>query len=423
MDIRHEFADLVELDAARDVGSDPATHAARVESIVSAEPARSGTGTVSALLPRRRRTGRRAAVLMAAAAVVAVVGTGASILLGNGSSTPLGPSRAYGAWRPAATAISGSELHRLVTRCTAMAEQDDKAFVANRAAVAELHGRWATIVLSDARGRVSGCLTNARTEEGSTSTPDDPTPNLGPTAISSDGAFSTQDNGAGNLSITGTFGQVGRDVTAVTLHLTTGVTVKATVTNGLYAASYPDDGTHRVIYTLTLRNGSTIERDELGNLAGTSFSRVVQVAAAQRLPASMRQADHQCRLARDIPAGDTSAYHAARPWYTRPGHGDDPILFYVTDNGRQAWCIGGVGGWGPMVDVRAGSAHLIGGDGEVEFGLVGRDVRAVTVHLTGGLATKTKLHDSIFSFSDHGRHDVAYYIVTRKDGTTLRLTN
>lgn len=422
MDIHTEFETLMSLDptSAEDFPVDDRALEAMAE-IMGSTSARAEDVI---RLPRRRRR-RRIVVLVAAAVMLAVVGTGVLVVTGDDSSGPLAPSRAYGSWRPTVKPLSAAQERAAVSDCRASgaAQGGEDHFVASRTLITERRGAWLTILLGDARGRILACL-EGQDSGGSHGSPFEAPTRLAPTGIDTEGGYGNVDNGKGNLPIWASFGYVGSDVTGVTLNLTSGLRVAASVRDGVYVASYPDAGNHRFTYTLTLSDGSTITRDELGHLGGTPIRVKVEMAKAQRLTRAFRAADRSCRTQLDLPADDTSDYRAGRPYTAMLG--SMKLLIYRTKNNRLGTCQARDGEfgtvWGAMMDVPAGSIATLGGVGRWDYGLVGRDVTAVTVHWRARPDSRAHVADGLYSYRrPTWSANPTGYTITRADGSVTQL--
>ena len=219
---------------------------------------------------RRARAVPRAVLLVAAAAAVAAV-VSVTGVLGGGT--------AYASWTARPTLLPSSEQAEVAQKCREeLAGGADGAWGTPTAArllgtdlvLADTRGDYSYVVLSGAdgleatclveRGRFLGIIPRAGSMAGSYGF-------LTPPAPADDRSVGTglMAMGGAEGSAWSTEGHVGADVARVTVITDSGTEVETTVTNGRFAAWWPDretiddtGGLAQVRYVVTLTNGSVL---------------------------------------------------------------------------------------------------------------------------------------------------------------------
>ncbi len=204
--------------------------------------------------PRRRRGRLLGAVGLTGAAGVAVGG----LLLGQGT--------AFGSWTPTPESLTDAEAARAAATCRAVLDVPDRG---ERVAVAERRGEWTYVLLAGPRSQAS-CLMpddlvgqepSAREDFFGSYDPDEvappaPAPDRIDESTSMEGSTSEG-------WFTWTEGYVGRDVTGVTVHTSSGRDIEASVVGGRFAAWWPsvqqssEHPAETWSYTVHLADGST----------------------------------------------------------------------------------------------------------------------------------------------------------------------
>jgi hypothetical protein len=203
--------------------------------------------------PHRRRRRLLVTVGLAGAAGIAIPG----LLLGGS---------AYGSWTPTPEPLTALAAATAATTCRASLDVPDRG---ERVAVAERRGEW-TYVLLAGPGTEAVCLMpddligqdpTARGDFFGSYDPDAVAPpTLDPDRI--DEATSMQGNTDEGWFIWSE-GYVGRDVTGVTVHASSGLDIEASVTGNRFAAWWParqqssDHPAETWSYTVHLADGST----------------------------------------------------------------------------------------------------------------------------------------------------------------------
>ncbi len=218
------------------------------------------TPVESPVEPGRPRRHRRR---VAAAALIGAVGTAGVVLPGL-----LGGGSAYGSWTPTPEPLSGPAAARAGDDCRHSVAAPDRG---ERVVIAERRGEWTFVLLSGPGTEVVCLMFNegygvgaagAEDAFGSHGSADDaPSPAPSPDALVETGAMSSStDEGW----FTFTTGYVGSDVTAVTVHTTSGPDLEASVVGGRFAAWWPaieqsSDHPQGDVwsYTLHLADGTT----------------------------------------------------------------------------------------------------------------------------------------------------------------------
>lgn len=213
-------------------------------------------GPVEPERPRRHRRRLAVAALIGAVGTAGVVSPG---LLGGGS--------AYGSWTPTPEPLTGPAATKAGDNCRHSVAAPDRG---ERVVIAERRGEW-TFVLLAGPGTEVVCLmfnegygvdaAGAEGGFGSNDSTDAPAPVPSPDALVETGAMSSStDEGW----FTFTTGFVGSDVTAVTVHTTSGPDLEASVVGGRFAAWWPaieqsSDHPQGDVwsYTLQLADGTT----------------------------------------------------------------------------------------------------------------------------------------------------------------------
>lgn len=176
------------------------------------------------LAPARRP--RRVRLLAGAALAGAGIATLPALLLGGGD--------AFGSWTPTPEPLSASAASAAEARCRASIGVPDPTA---RIALAERRGEWTYVLLAGPRGEAICLMHDDGDSIFGSSTPDPPPP---PT-LARDGldestsATSATDEGMYSY----TEGFVGRDVTGVTVHVSTGLDIQASIADGRFAAWWP----------------------------------------------------------------------------------------------------------------------------------------------------------------------------------------
>lgn len=203
--------------------------------------------------PRRRRR------LLVTLGLAGAAGVGLPMLL-------LGGGTAYGSWTPEPESLSGAAATAAATTCRGALGQPDAG---EQIAVAERRGDW-TYVLLTGPGTESVCLMpndlvgqnpgSATDFFGSYSPDASAPPTLGNDVLdeTTSGEGSTEEGW-----FAWTQGYVGRDVTGVTVHTSTGLDIEASVTGNRFAAWSPstvqssENPAESWSYTVHLADGST----------------------------------------------------------------------------------------------------------------------------------------------------------------------
>lgn len=176
------------------------------------------------LAPARRP--RRVRLLAGAVLAGAGIATLPALLLGGGD--------AFGSWTPTPEPLSASAARAAEARCRAPFDVPDRGL---RVALAERRGAWTYVLLAGPRGE-AGCLMPNDGGEVVGSGTSDP---VAPPALAPDGLDETSSmtnvTDEGSYSLTEGF--VGRDVTGVTVHVSTGLDIQASIADGRFAAWWP----------------------------------------------------------------------------------------------------------------------------------------------------------------------------------------
>lgn len=232
--------------------------------------------------PRRSRASRvapRAVLLVAAAAALALV-VSVTGVLGGGT--------AYASWTARPTTLPSAEQAEVAQECrdelaggatgmdgTPTAEQ----LLATDLVLADTRGAYSYVVLSGAdgleatclveRGRFLGLIPRAGSMAGSYAFVTPPSPQAG--TIVGTGLMAM---GGAEGSAWSTEGHVGSGVAAVTVLTESGLEVETTVTNGRFAAWWPDRGTiddigglAQVRYVVTLADGTVLPPQSYDEIA------------------------------------------------------------------------------------------------------------------------------------------------------------
>ena len=173
--------------------------------------------------PSRRRRVRALAGAGVAGATLACL---PALLLGSGD--------AFGSWTPTPEPLSASAASAAEARCRASIGVPDQGA---RVALAERRGEWTYVLLAGPGGETS-CLMPDDGEDAFGSSTADPPP---PPALAPGGLDETSSmtNVTDEGSYSYTEGYVGRDVTGVTVHVSTGLDIQASVADGRFAAWWP----------------------------------------------------------------------------------------------------------------------------------------------------------------------------------------
>lgn len=222
--------------------------------------------TPDAAVPRRRI--RRRAAAVAAAATAAVAGVAAPALLGGGG--------AFASWTPTPEPVSSAEVPAVVATCRDAMGAPDRG---EDVVLAEQRGDWVFVLLASPGERVT-CLMekdfvgrSRETSEGFVGggwDPDDPpAPVLAPDGLAEGTSMESVTEDDATVSFVE--GYLGSNVTAVEVHVSTGLDVEASVGDGRFAAWWPGRPQSSTVpsetfsYTVTLADGTTreVDRDSL----------------------------------------------------------------------------------------------------------------------------------------------------------------
>ncbi|MEL7977726.1 hypothetical protein AAG589_17810 [Isoptericola sp. F-RaC21] len=249
------LADLADLDPARDLRAPGRPDDEALQAIL---------GTARRATPIRRSA--RPAVLAgaAAAAVVAVAGV----------ATVWWPTSqpAYASWTAVPTGLTASEVSARAGACPAAAhgitQGDDGPQVDDvpiGPVLAEQRGDY-TYVLLTGDGAAGECLVTVQASGATDVVAGDAVLNAAPavpgprdvTTLQS-GTASWSEGDTGDGALTSAYGRAGADVASVSLTLTSGERVEATVQDGWWAVWAPGEASLRSTAEVTLTDGATAE--------------------------------------------------------------------------------------------------------------------------------------------------------------------
>lgn len=231
--------------------------------------------------PRGRRRSRRARQLTRGVLLVAAA---LALTLVISTSGIIGGSPAYASWTAVPTPHPAAEQERIAQECrdqlsqgAAQENEDDIPTAADLQAsdlvVADSRGAWSYVLLGGANGLHATCLVEesesrtlgvfprAKSAAGSYGFMSD-LPEPAPDEIIGTGLMAM---GAPEGSYWSTDGYVGSEVATVSVLTAGGTRVEATVTDGRFAAWWPereslgpDDGLDAVTYLITLKDGTEL---------------------------------------------------------------------------------------------------------------------------------------------------------------------
>ncbi len=173
--------------------------------------------------PRRRRRVRLLAGLGLGGATLATL---PALLLGGGD--------AFGSWTPTPEPLSESAATAAAARCRATMGVPDRGV---RVALAERRGEWTYLLLTGPQGEASCLMPHDGGDVVGSATADPGRP----PALRPDGLDETSsltnvtDDGSYSL----TEGFIGRDVTGVTVHVSSGLDIEASISGERFAAWWP----------------------------------------------------------------------------------------------------------------------------------------------------------------------------------------
>lgn len=224
----------------------------RAEAVLARIVATPGAPGAPGRPPRHRRVRLLAGAGLAAGALATLP----ALLLGGGE--------AFGSWTPTPEPLSASAVATAQARCrTAL----DVPGTGVAVALAERRGRWTYVLLDGPRGEASCLLPDDGDDVSGSYSPDrTPPPTLAPGDIEATSSTTTVSD-EGDYS--STEGYVGSDVTGVTVHVSSGLDIQASLANGRFAAWWPSvrqssrhPGGESWSFTVHLTDGST--RDSAG---------------------------------------------------------------------------------------------------------------------------------------------------------------
>ncbi|NYI44348.1 hypothetical protein BJ993_001428 [Nocardioides aromaticivorans] len=196
---------------------------------IVATPAEGGV-PVEPVRPRRRRR------LLVGLGLASATGVAVPALLVGGGG-------AYGSWTPEPETLTGTAAARAGDVCrTSHAFPDAR----ERVVVAERRGEWTYVLLSGPAGEATCLMPEEMVERGVRSVDDDyfGSYDADPPAAPVVAAGDIEETGAMSGStdegwFTWTAGFVGKDVTAVTVHTSSGLDIEASVVGNRFAAWWP----------------------------------------------------------------------------------------------------------------------------------------------------------------------------------------
>ncbi|NHA01129.1 hypothetical protein G5V59_18065 [Nocardioides sp. W3-2-3] len=146
----------------------------------------------------------------------------------------LGGGDAFGSWTPTPEPLSVSAAGAAEARCRASLDVPDRT---TRVALAERRGEWTYVLLAGPGGEATCLMPDEGDSVFGGSTADPPAP----PALALDGLDETgsMTNVTDEGSYSYTEGYIGRDVTGVTVHVSTGLDIQASIADGRFAAWWP----------------------------------------------------------------------------------------------------------------------------------------------------------------------------------------
>ncbi|MCK0118444.1 hypothetical protein BCE75_101240 [Isoptericola sp. CG 20/1183] len=252
------LADLAELDPARELHAPGSAEDDALAQIL----AQSRVAPAGERRPGARRPGRAAAVASAAAAVaVAVVVT----------TVTLDSPAAYASWTPVPAALPAAEQELRAEQCgtgaAEIVEGPDGPVVQEspvEPVLTDVRGDYTYVVLAG-DGAYSECFVTSTDGEppmvvtSSAAGVDLPAPDARELTTLQSGTASWSEGDGTEGALTSAFGQVGEDVTAVELTLTTGEAVEASVTDGWWAVWAPGGSALATSAEVTYADGTTAQ--------------------------------------------------------------------------------------------------------------------------------------------------------------------